>query len=244
MHKLNCFYTSQILFSYFDIRLRVFHIFPLFPALWLRHSDSGTPTPALRPSRHSDFRHSYPGTLTPALWLRHSDSGTPTPALWLRHSDSDTLTPALQLRHSDSALWSGTPTPALRLPCIPCNPLARKNLVTSGKLHNNSQNDHEEEVFSDKNIKFRLKMYWFHRYVKLLMVVYALIACIVGPFGEHRRAVSNDANQPVADISILVVIAFQTWKFEPSVPFLVATIAAKDRKCVSFPNLEPYTPWY
>ena len=30
------------------------------------------------------------------------------------------------------------------------------------------------------------------------MVVYALIACIVGPFGEHRRAVSNDANQPVA----------------------------------------------
>ena len=30
---------------------------------------------------------------------------------------------------------------------------------------------------------------------------------------------------------------FQMWKFEPSVPFLVAMIAAKDMKCVSFPNL-------
>jgi hypothetical protein len=30
---------------------------------------------------------------------------------------------------------------------------------------------------------------------------------------------------------------FQIRKFEPSVPFLVAMIAAKDTKCVSFPNL-------
>ena len=60
-------------------------------------------------------------------------------------------------------------------------------------------------------------------------------------FGEHRRAVSaNDANQPVARhfnsgshcISDMIIRAL---------PFLVATIAAKDRKCVSFPNLEPCT---
>ena len=30
---------------------------------------------------------------------------------------------------------------------------------------------------------------------------------------------------------------FQIWIFEPSVPFLVAMIAAKNMKCVSFPNL-------
>jgi hypothetical protein len=44
-------------------------------------------------------------------------------------------------------------------------------------------------------------------------------------FGEHWRAV-------IGDVSV-----FQIWKFEPSVPFLVATIAAKDTKCISFPNL-------
>ena len=35
---------------------------------------------------------------------------------------------------------------------------------------------------------------------------------------------------------------FQIWKFEPSVPFLVATLAAKDMKCASFPNLALSTP--
>ena len=35
---------------------------------------------------------------------------------------------------------------------------------------------------------------------------------------------------------------FQIRKFEPSVTFLVAMIAAKDTKCVSFPNLALSTP--
>ena len=35
----------------------------------------------------------------------------------------------------------------------------------------------------------------------------------------------------------MAVIVFLIWKFEPSVPFLVAMIAAKDMKCASFPNL-------
>ena len=39
------------------------------------------------------------------------------------------------------------------------------------------------------------------------------------------------------DTSTMAVIVFQIWKFEPSVPFLVGTIAAKDMKCTSFPNL-------
>ena len=32
-------------------------------------------------------------------------------------------------------------------------------------------------------------------------------------------------------------LQWMIWKFEPSVPFLVAMIAAKDMKCASFPNL-------
>ena len=39
------------------------------------------------------------------------------------------------------------------------------------------------------------------------------------------------------DTSTMAVIVFLIWKFEPSVPFLVAMIAAKDMKCASFPNL-------
>ena len=39
------------------------------------------------------------------------------------------------------------------------------------------------------------------------------------------------------DTSTMAVIVFQIRKFEPSVPFLVAIIAAKDMKCASFPNL-------
>ena len=38
------------------------------------------------------------------------------------------------------------------------------------------------------------------------------------------------------DTLTMAVIVFQIWKFEPSVPFLVAMIAAKDMKWVSFPN--------
>ena len=52
--------------------------------------------------------------------------------------------------------------------------------------------------------------------------------CLRTKFGERHRAVtSNDANQPVA----------RHFNNEPSVSFLVAMIAAKDMKCVSFPNL-------
>jgi hypothetical protein len=44
------------------------------------------------------------------------------------------------------------------------------------------------------------------------------------------------------DILILAITVFQIWKFEFSVPFLVATVAAKDTKCASFPNLALSTP--
>ena len=61
--------------------------------------------------------------------------------------------------------------------------------------------------------------------------------------GEHRCVVSaNDANQPVARHFNSGSHCISDRKFEPSVPFLVATIAAKDRKCISFPNLDSYTP--
>ncbi len=50
-----------------------------------------------------------------------------------------------------------------------------------------------------------------------------------GDRGREKQNYAKDANQPVA-------------RHFNSVPFLVATIAAKDRNCVSFPNLEPYTP--
>ena len=43
------------------------------------------------------------------------------------------------------------------------------------------------------------------------------------------------------DTSTMAVIVFQIWQFEPSVPFLVAMIAAKDMKCASFPNLALFT---
>jgi hypothetical protein len=47
-------------------------------------------------------------------------------------------------------------------------------------------------------------------------------------FGEHRRAViGNDANQPIARYLILAFTVFQLSKFEPSVPFLEATIDTK-----------------
>ena len=39
------------------------------------------------------------------------------------------------------------------------------------------------------------------------------------------------------DTSTMAVIVFQIWKFETSVPFLVAMIAAKDMKCASFASL-------
>ena len=65
-------------------------------------------------------------------------------------------------------------------------------------------------------------------------------------FGEHHRAVcANDASQPVAghfNSGSHVVSDVKIRALCQSVPFLVATIAAKDMKCVSFPNLEPYTP--
>ncbi len=52
-------------------------------------------------------------------------------------------------------------------------------------------------------------------------------------FGEHRRTVSaNDANQPVARHFNSGSHCISDMKIR----------AAKDRKCVSFPNLEPYTP--
>ena len=72
------------------------------------------------------------------------------------------------------------------------------------------------------------------------------MACVIGKierslkirFGEHRRAViGNDANQPIARYLILAFTVFQISKFEPSVPFLEATIDTKDMKCASFPNL-------
>ena len=44
------------------------------------------------------------------------------------------------------------------------------------------------------------------------------------------------------DILILAITVFQVWKFEPSVPILEATIAAKDIKCTSFPVLALSTP--
>jgi hypothetical protein len=50
-------------------------------------------------------------------------------------------------------------------------------------------------------------------------------------FDEHRSAIiGNDANQLLPDILILATILFQMWKREPSIPFLVATIAAKVTK--------------
>jgi hypothetical protein len=57
-------------------------------------------------------------------------------------------------------------------------------------------------------------------------------------FGEHRRAViGNDANQPVARHFIsdsVTVTVFQINKFEPSVLFLGAMIAAKTRNAPYF----------
>jgi hypothetical protein len=43
-------------------------------------------------------------------------------------------------------------------------------------------------------------------------------------------------------ILILAFTVFQISKFEPSVPFLEATIDTKDMKCASFPNLALSTP--
>ncbi len=62
-------------------------------------------------------------------------------------------------------------------------------------------------------------------------------------FGEDDRAVSaNDANQPVARHFNYGSHCISDMKIRALCPILVATIAAKDWKCVSFPNLEPYTP--
>jgi hypothetical protein len=44
------------------------------------------------------------------------------------------------------------------------------------------------------------------------------------------------------DILIMAITVFQILIFKPSVPFLVATIARKDTKCASFPNLALSTP--
>ena len=63
-------------------------------------------------------------------------------------------------------------------------------------------------------------------------------------FGEHGRAVTNsNAIQPVARHlqNNGAVIAFLIWKCKPSVPFLVAMIAAKDMKCASFPDFGQFT---
>ena len=47
--------------------------------------------------------------------------------------------------------------------------------------------------------------------------------------GEHRRAVigSDATDDPVVRQLIVAITVFQIWKFEPSVPFLEATIAGK-----------------
>jgi hypothetical protein len=44
------------------------------------------------------------------------------------------------------------------------------------------------------------------------------------------------------DILIPAITVFQILKFDPSIPFLVATIAGKDTKCTSFLNLPLSTP--
>jgi hypothetical protein len=60
----------------------------------------------------------------------------------------------------------------------------------------------------------------------------------------------NDANQPVPDILIVTIAVFQIWKFEPSVPFLVAMIAAKKHamrlisKLGTVPPPPPPTLWH
>ena len=40
----------------------------------------------------------------------------------------------------------------------------------------------------------------------------------------------------LSDILVLAITVFLILKFEPSIPFLEATIAAKDMKCASFPK--------
>ncbi len=64
---------------------------------------------------------------------------------------------------------------------------------------------------------------------------------------NHLTLVCNvgayfSANQPVARHFNSGSHCISDMKIRALCPFLVATIAAKDRKCVSFPNLEPYTP--
>jgi hypothetical protein len=57
-------------------------------------------------------------------------------------------------------------------------------------------------------------------------------------FGEHRRAViGNDANQPVARHFTTGNYSASDMEIRAICPILVATIAAKDTKCLSFPNL-------
>ena len=61
-------------------------------------------------------------------------------------------------------------------------------------------------------------------------------------FGEHRRVVcANDASQPVARHFNSGSHVVSDTKIRALVAFLAATIAAKDMKCASFPNLELYT---
>jgi hypothetical protein len=50
----------------------------------------------------------------------------------------------------------------------------------------------------------------------------------------------------LSDILILEITVFQIWKFEPSVPFLVATIAAKDTMNVTakFHGMKTYQNQY
>ena len=62
-------------------------------------------------------------------------------------------------------------------------------------------------------------------------------------FGEHRRAVSaNDANQPVARHFYSGSHCNSDIKIRALCPISGSNDSRKDRKCVSFPNLEPYTP--
>ena len=60
---------------------------------------------------------------------------------------------------------------------------------------------------------------------------------------EHLRSVrNNDVDKPVARHFNAANHSISDMKFVPSHPFLVAMIAVKDTKSVSFLKLEPFIP--
>ena len=64
--------------------------------------------------------------------------------------------------------------------------------------------------------------------------------CLIWGLGLASTVALSQATMQtnlLPDTSTMAVIVFQIWKFWPSVPFLVAIIAAKDMKCASFPSL-------